>query len=81
VPLSHSACGPSNPGAPAAGNGCAEDADISSLLGMLASVTDPRSPQGIQHALQFVLAVCVVAMLAGAKNYREIAGPSGYCGC
>jgi hypothetical protein len=41
---------------------------------MLASVTDPRSPQGIQHALQFVLAVCVVAMLAGAKNYREIAG-------
>jgi predicted transposase YbfD/YdcC len=41
---------------------------------MLASITDPRSPQGIQHALQFVLAVCVVAMLAGAKNYREIAG-------
>jgi len=41
---------------------------------MLASVTDPRSPQGIQHMLEFVLAVCVVAMLAGAKNYREIAG-------
>jgi predicted transposase YbfD/YdcC len=40
---------------------------------MLASVTDPRSPQGIQHNLEFVLAVCVVAMLAGAKNYREIA--------
>ena len=40
---------------------------------MLAAVTDPRSPQGIQHLLQFVLAVCVVAMLAGAKNYREIA--------
>ena len=74
MPLSHSACGPSNPDARAAENGGAEDADISSLLGMLASVTDPRSPQGIQHALQFVLAVCVVAMLAGAKNYREIAG-------
>ena len=41
---------------------------------MLASVADPRSPQGIQHALEFVLAVCVMAMLAGAKNYREIAG-------
>ena len=40
---------------------------------MLASVTDPRSPQGIQHTLEFVLAVCVVATLAGAKNYREIA--------
>ena len=72
--LSHSARGPSNPNSRATGNGSAEDADISGLLGMLASVTDPRSPQGIQHALQFVLAVCVVAMLAGAKNYREIAG-------
>ncbi len=70
----HSACGPSSPGACAAGNESTEDADISSLLGMLASVADPRSPQGIQHALEFVLAVCVVAMLAGAKNYREIVG-------
>ena len=43
-------------------------------LGMLASVPDPRSPQGIQHTVQFVLAACVVAALAGAKNYREIAG-------
>ena len=60
--LSHSACGPSNPDSHAAGNGGNEDADISSLLGMLASVTDPRSPQGIQHALQFILAVCVVAI-------------------
>ena len=41
---------------------------------MLASVSDPRSPQGIQHALEFILAACVVAMLAAAKNYREIAG-------
>ena len=71
--LSHSACGPSSPDAHAAGNEDTEDAGISSLLGMLASVTDPRSPQGIQHALEFVLAVCVVAMLAAAKNYAEIA--------
>jgi predicted transposase YbfD/YdcC len=74
VSFLHSACGPSSPDARAAGDERAEDADISSLLGMLASVTDPRSPQGIQHLLEFVLAVCVVAMLAGAKNYREIAG-------
>ena len=73
--VSHSACGPSSPDADATGNESAGNADISSLLGMLASVTDPRrSPQGMQHALVFVLAVCVVAMLAGAKNYREIAG-------
>ena len=71
--LSQSACGPSSPDACATGNENAEDADISSLLGRLASVTDPRSPQGIQHTLEFVLAVCVVATLAGAKNYREIA--------
>ena len=74
VSVSHSACGPSSPDADATGNESAGNADISSLLGMLASATDPRSPQGIQHALVFVLAVCVVAMLAGAKNYREIAG-------
>jgi hypothetical protein len=72
VSLSHSVCGPSNPDTHATGNENAEEADISSLLGMLASVTDPRSPQGIQHALVFVLAVCVVAMLGGAMNYREI---------
>ena len=41
---------------------------------MLKSVPDPRSPQGIQHALVFMLAACVVAALAGARNYREIAG-------
>jgi predicted transposase YbfD/YdcC len=74
VSLSHSACCPSSPDARANGNESAEDAEISNLLGMLASVTDPRSPQGKQHALEFVLAVCVVAMLAGSKNYREIAG-------
>ncbi len=41
---------------------------------MLKSVPDPRSPQGIQHALVFMLAACVVAALAGARNYREIGG-------
>ena len=44
------------------------------LLGMLGSVPDPRDPRGKRHALAFVLVVCVVATLAGAKNYREIAG-------
>ena len=41
---------------------------------MLASVLDPRSPRGKKHQLEFILAVCVVATLAGARNYREIAG-------
>jgi predicted transposase YbfD/YdcC len=54
-------------------NEAAEDAGISGLLDMLASVPDPRRPRGKQYPLEFVLAICVVAMLAGAKNYTEIA--------
>jgi predicted transposase YbfD/YdcC len=48
-------------------------ADISSLLKMLGSIRDPRQEKGKQHELEFVLAVCVVAALAGAKGYSEIA--------
>lgn len=40
---------------------------------MLKSVPDPRRDQGKQYALEFVLMVCVVAALAGTKNYREMA--------
>jgi hypothetical protein len=40
---------------------------------MLGSIEDPRKEQGRQHELEFVLAVCVVAVLAGAKGYSEIA--------
>jgi predicted transposase YbfD/YdcC len=72
VSFSHSVPGTSNPDSGAAGNTAVEDADISGLLGMLASVKDPRSRRGKQYVLAFLLAVCVVAMLAGAKNYREI---------
>jgi predicted transposase YbfD/YdcC len=48
-------------------------ADISSLLDMLKSVPEPRGRRGRQYALEFILAVCIVATLSGAKNYREIA--------
>ena len=77
--VSHSAFGPSSPDAGGTQNESAGNADISSLLGMLASVTDPRSPQGIQHALVSVLAVCMVAMLAGAKNYRDMRAMQRTC--
>ena len=69
--VSHSAPGQSSH-ACTSGEGNPEDADISGLLSMLASVPDPRSRRGRQYPLVFILAVCVVAMLAGAKNYREI---------
>lgn len=47
--------------------------NISSLLEMLGRLTDPRSPQGRRHELVFTLAGAVVAVLAGASNYRQIA--------
>ena len=70
--FSHSCCAPSSSDSgPEAGE--AESADISSLLEMLGSVSDPRKSRGRQYPLGFVLAVCAVATLAGAKNYAEIA--------
>jgi predicted transposase YbfD/YdcC len=71
VSVSHSAPGQSSH-ACAAGAGNPEEADISSLLRMLAAVPDPRGLQGRQYSLGFILTICVVAVLAGAKNYREI---------
>jgi hypothetical protein len=47
--------------------------NISSLLEMLGRLTDPRSPRGRRHELVFTLAGAVVAVLAGASNYRQIA--------
>lgn len=47
--------------------------NISSLLEMLGRLTDPRSPQGRRHELVFTVAGAVVAVLAGASNYRQVA--------
>jgi predicted transposase YbfD/YdcC len=49
------------------------EADISELLEMLARVPEFRREKGREYSLGFVLAACVVATLAGARNYREIA--------
>lgn len=49
------------------------DPDISDLLQMLGRLTDPRSSQGKRHHLVFALASAVVAVLAGASSYRQIA--------
>lgn len=50
-----------------------EQADISELLEMLATIKDTRAKRARQHELPFILAVCIVAVLAGAKGYAEIA--------
>jgi predicted transposase YbfD/YdcC len=69
----HSAAGSSSPDARATRHEGSGETDISALLDMLGSVTDPRDRRGRQYPLGYVLAVCVVAMLAGAKTYSEIA--------
>jgi hypothetical protein len=43
------------------------------LLGMLASVPDPRARRGVRHRVAGVLAVSVAAVLAGARAYTVIA--------
>lgn len=55
------------------GCGFLDEADISELMEMLAAIKDTRAKRARQHDLPFVLAVCVVAVLAGAKGYSEIA--------
>jgi hypothetical protein len=49
------------------------DADISELMEMLARIREFRGAKGREYALSFILGVCVVGALAGARNYREIA--------
>jgi DDE_Tnp_1-associated len=49
-----------------------QERDISSLPEMVETVPDPRSTQGRTYQLSFVLAVSVVAVLAGAANFRQI---------
>lgn len=41
---------------------------ISGLLAALDRVSDPRKPRGVCHRLVTVLAIAVIAALAGVKN-------------
>lgn len=50
---------------------------IPGLLSLLARVPDPRKRRGRRFGLVFVLAVAVVAVLAGASNFREIGDQAG----
>jgi DDE_Tnp_1-associated len=48
------------------------ECDISSLLGMLEQVPDRRKSRGRKYRLSFILAVSLVATLAGASSFRQI---------
>jgi predicted transposase YbfD/YdcC len=47
--------------------------DPSTLLQVLAQVSDPRQRRGVRHRLPVVLAVAVCAVLAGARSFVAIA--------
>ena len=55
------------------GDGC----DISSLLEMLSGVPETRGVRGRVYGLVFMVAASLVAVLAGASNYRQIADKIG----
>jgi predicted transposase YbfD/YdcC len=44
---------------------------ICALLQVFGGLIDPRSPRGIRHELASVLTITVLAVLAGARNFRE----------
>jgi predicted transposase YbfD/YdcC len=48
------------------------ECDISGLLEMLETVPDPRKSRGKVYKLSFILAVSLVATLAGASSFRQI---------
>jgi predicted transposase YbfD/YdcC len=67
VPVSH---------APTSASSGDEDSvgvlDVMELYRLFAQVTDPRKARGVRHHVATVLTVMVFAVLAGARNYREI---------
>jgi predicted transposase YbfD/YdcC len=50
-----------------------DELDVTSLMNMLGEVVDRRGAQGKVYDLAFVLAASLVAVLAGASNFQEIA--------
>jgi len=46
--------------------------EIAGLLDVLGGMPDPRKRRGVRHALVAVLMVSVIAVLAGAQNFREM---------
>ena len=52
---------------------CGGEWDLSGLLKALGTVSDPRRSRGRIYRLTLVLASALIAVLAGATNYRQVA--------
>lgn len=53
-------------------DGAAQPNRVSHLLGLLATVPDPRDPRGVRYPLAGALAVAVTAVMAGARSFAAI---------
>jgi hypothetical protein len=47
-------------------------AEVAELVELFGRVSDPRKRRGVRHRIAAVLTVTVFAVLAGARNYRQI---------
>jgi predicted transposase YbfD/YdcC len=45
---------------------------VRELVEMFEQVADPRDPRGVRHRLATILTVAVFAVLAGARNFRQV---------
>lgn len=48
-------------------------ADVTALYEVFCQVSDPRKPRGVRHALPAVLTMLALAVLCGARNFRQAA--------
>jgi predicted transposase YbfD/YdcC len=53
--------------------GEADTGQVAALAGLFAQVTDPRKARGVRHRLPAVLTVLTLALLCGARNFRQAA--------
>jgi hypothetical protein len=45
---------------------------LRSLFEAFQEVPDPRRPRGVRHPLASLLALCIVALICGRQNLRQI---------
>lgn len=54
-------------------SGEADTGQVTALTELFAQVSDPRKPKGVRHPLTAVLALLTLALLCGARNFRQAA--------
>lgn len=55
------------------GRGEVDTGQVAALAGLFGQVSDPRKARGVRHRLSAVLTVLTMALLCGARNFRQAA--------